>query len=241
MKFSTQFFGLVASSFVALTAGKTVQFSQKDSFNEILTEECRKEVANNKLFDKCIFEEFTVSNIKEVCGSKYSDECNKFDQDIMSQLPKCANDPNMKKLAEYVKDSYAIYKNYYCTVTSDGKTCPSVLKIIESNEKKQDPGEYHKLDCDYQSCIDVQLKAQEMNKKYVQLNNDLFIRSKDYNVEVNTKYFNDIIEYLKSPQCAPKNKDAGKLITDAPSSTSGATSIKVLSSFLSLALLYVLF
>jgi len=239
MKFTTSFVALIAASVIALSSAKAAKESDipRERFYQKLTDECREEVTKSELFKKCLFIDVDMNTIKETCKGLFSDDCKNFYSDGLKYLPKCTNDPLMKQVLESNKETAILNNEYYCTITSDGKSCPSIVNIIEGDA---DPSKFnpegYKLDCEYQTCIDKQLKYKQAERKYSKLTYEMFNEG-EYNQASQDEYYDGLIKFLQSPECAAqtKNKDEGKIMS------SGATSVKALGTLLSLVLLYVMF
>jgi len=235
MRFITYLAALIATSAISFSSAKSVTDKNRDSFILKLTDECHEEVTKSELFKKCQLYVLDMKTLQDTCKDLLSDDCKNFYSDGLKYLPKCANDPLMKKAVEYYKETAMDYNIYYCTITSDGKACPSVEKLIEANsEQPKITNESHKLDCEYQVCIDNLIKTYQHSKNYSKLMYEMYGDISNYNQTFQDEFFDGVLEYLKSSECVPKNKDEGKL-------TSGTTSIRALGSLLILIFLYIVF
>ena len=124
MKFIISFVILIIASIVALSSTKAVNYVDKsrEQFYLKLTDECRQEVSESELFKKCHFYDFDMNKLKDVCEDILSNECKHFYSDELKYIPKCINDPVMKKVAEYSKETSIDASDYYYIIINDGKT-----------------------------------------------------------------------------------------------------------------------
>eukprot|EP00833_Pecoramyces_ruminatium_P012201 jgi/Orpsp1_1/1186233/evm.model.d7180000049093.1 len=248
MKFSTPF--LIVASSIALASAKPNNTDYKYSSDHLkglinqFSQQCQMDANESGVYQKCnIFDmETGKSVLEDRCSIFLSEECTKYYADPMSFYPNCKNDTLMVKYSNYIKEVGPIHVNYYCTVTSQGELCPSLSKTPKTQE--EDISEYYKEDCVSKVCLDNHIKFYENEIKFDSIFFELFVKdeekNKEYDEKTRTQFYKDALNYLKSSECSSKTNDttAGKLITE----TSGATSIKSLSSLLSLIiLLYVIF
>jgi len=63
-----------------------------------------------------------MNKLKDVCEDILSNECKHFYSDELKYIPKCINDPVMKKVAEYSKETSIDASDYYYIIINDGKT-----------------------------------------------------------------------------------------------------------------------
>jgi len=226
-----------------------VQIDTKIPLYSKLTPDCLNEIKSSAVYKECLYRiGFNdISTLRNECKKVFDDKCKKFYEDPILSLPKCTNDPVMKEYNEYLKDIALDINTYYCSVNEVDSTCPSAVFIIDN------PNAYSERfmeDCPYKICIDKQIKYLENQKKYSSFNNKYFIGDSTYDEVAENRYYDYIINKLKTQECTSQikynnnNTNTTKLITDVPektSSTSDATSIRVFSSLLSLLLVYIFF
>lgn len=239
MKISQIILSIIATS-TTVIAGNVGNIDTSIPIYTKLSKECFSEIQQSEIYEECINSNtFTeIDKLKETCERVLSDKCIKFYENPISYFPNCSNDEVMNKYSEYIKESSGILNSYYCTVNGDGKTCPSVEILIKN---PSDISKDYMKDCEYKSCIAYQIEYNEIQKKYAKFYSEYFINDQTFSESESTKYFNNMIQNLKSTECTSKSKDDTtntKLITEV---TSGTNTIKAISTLLSLALLYIIF
>jgi len=246
MKISFFFLGLVANYAAFVSAdGAGNKIDTTIPLYSKLTSSCLDEIKESSIYNECLFSVgfHDIGNLRDDCKKAFSDKCKTFFEDPISSLPKCKNDTVMMEYNEYLKDIALDINTFYCSVNEENNTCPSALFIIEN---PNDYSERFMEDCPFKICLDKQIQYLENQKKYSSFNNKYFINDSSYDETADKRYYDYIINKLKTQECTSQIKNNSttnttKLITEIPENTSDAASIKVFSFLLSFLLVYVFF
>jgi len=228
MKYLTSVFALIAAS--AFTVVSTEVVNAHDQIYLKLSEECRSEVDQNTYYNKCLgFSDLNENTIKEFCDIVFSDDCINFYKDPLALLPKCKDDPVMQKYADYHKNTAVDYNKFYCEGPSEGKYCPTIELYLKSNNS----GIYdYEPNCEYKVCLDNTIKIIELDKQYGVQYKELIFDDVKIDKSAHNVHDDMLLLALKHENCTSKTKGGD---------TSGASSIKVISSFMSLGLVLLLY
>jgi len=230
MRFFTSVITLIVASALTVASTEVKTVNAHEQIYLKLSEDCRSEVDQNAYYNKCLgFADLNENTIKEFCDIAFSDDCIKFYKDPLATLPKCKDDPVMQKYAEYNKNTAVDYNKFYCEGPSEGKYCPTIELYLKSNNS----GLYnYTLNCEYKVCLDNTIKIVELDKQYGAEYKELIFD--DIKIDKAEHDRNDELFLLafKDESCTSKMKD---------SNTSGASSVKAISSFISLGIVLLLY
>ncbi|KAG4089488.1 hypothetical protein H8356DRAFT_1718874 [Neocallimastix lanati (nom. inval.)] len=229
MKFITQLLTILTASTVY-----SLELFKRD-FNA--GPECQKQIDTVKEF-KCIGEQITLDNYKEVCPYVLSEDCSKFFENPFSYIPNCKGENDFKALEDKKTLNFSKQLKYLdCSTDGDGNLCPVGKDHIQGLQIN----EYNVgATCKSKKCSIVLNDAltaivDQTNSQY----------SEGINGEGFVEVFTILKELLNSATCSAAAKDDTKSTVNAFSKTdteanSGANSIYKLGNSLLLTFAIVL-